>query len=165
MCISNVYLEYKPYEVDKWERLEMATNDKLITDLMKDIEAGKIQLPDFQRDWIWDDNRIRGLIASITRGFPIGAVMFLQFGNEGIRFKYRTLEGVPAVDNTPDALVLDGQQRLTSIYAAMCNSQPVNTRTEKGEEIEQYYYIDIAKALNPSIDRMEAIISVPKTKR
>ncbi len=143
----------------------MATNDKLITDLMKDIEAGKIQLPDFQRDWIWDDNRIRGLIASITRGFPIGAVMFLQFGNESIRFKSRTLEGVPTVDNTPDALVLDGQQRLTSIYAAMCNSQPVNTRTEKGEKIEQYYYIDIAKALNPSIDRMEAIISVPKTKK
>lgn len=45
----------------------MKTNDTPILDLMKDIGKGKIQLPDFQRGWVWDDNRIRGLIASSWR--------------------------------------------------------------------------------------------------
>lgn len=56
----------------------MKTNDMPILDLMKDIGAGKIQLPDFQRGWVWDDNRIRGLIASITQNFPVGAVCSLN---------------------------------------------------------------------------------------
>ena len=66
----------------------MQTNDRPISELMKDVHTGKAQLPDFQRGWVWDDNRIRALIASITSNFPIGAAMFLEYGNENIRFKY-----------------------------------------------------------------------------
>ena len=76
----------------------MQTNDRPISELMKDIHTGKAQLPDFQRGWVWDDNRIRALIASITSNFPIGAAMFLEYGNENIRFKYRVIEGAPAKD-------------------------------------------------------------------
>ena len=43
-----------------------------LTDILKGIGAKKIQLPDFQRDWIWDDDRIRSLLASISQSFPIG---------------------------------------------------------------------------------------------
>ena len=74
----------------------MQTNDRPISELMKDVHTGKAQLPDFQRGWVWDDNRIRALIASITSNFPIGAAMFLEYGNENIRFKYRVIEGAPA---------------------------------------------------------------------
>ena len=49
----------------------MQTNDRQITDLMKSIDNGTTQLPDFQRGWVWDDNRIRALIASITNSFPV----------------------------------------------------------------------------------------------
>ena len=72
----------------------MQTNDKPLVDLMRDIHEGRIQLPDFQRGWIWDDNRIRGLIASITRGFPVGAAMFLSYGGDSLHFKYRLFEGI-----------------------------------------------------------------------
>ena len=58
----------------------MRTNDTPILDLVKDIDKGNIQLPDFQRGWVWDDSRIRGLIASITQNFPVGAAMFLENG-------------------------------------------------------------------------------------
>ena len=44
----------------------MKTNDRSIVELMKEIHEGKIQLPDFQRGWVWDDYRIRALIASIS---------------------------------------------------------------------------------------------------
>ena len=53
------------------------TNPILLGNLLDDVEARRIQLPDFQRGWVWDDDRVRGLLASISRGFPIGAVMML----------------------------------------------------------------------------------------
>ena len=142
----------------------MQTNDKPITELMSGINEGKTQLPDFQRGWVWEDNRIRALIASITSNFPVGAAMFLEYGNENVRFKYRTIEGAPSKGNIPSELILDGQQRLTSIYSALFNSAPVHTRTDKGKEIYRYYYINIEKALSPACDRVDAIFSVPENR-
>lgn len=142
----------------------MQTNDRQITDLMKSIDEGKAQLPDFQRGWVWDDSRIKALIASITSNFPVGAAMFLDYGNENIRFKYRTIEGSTAQNVVPDELILDGQQRLTSIYSSLYSDKPVHTRTDKGKDILRYYYIDISKALDSSVDKVDAIISVPETK-
>ncbi len=143
----------------------MQTNDRLITELMKSVDNGNAQLPDFQRGWVWDDNRIRSLIASITNSYPVGAAMFLEYGNANIRFKYRVVEGVPATNVVPSELILDGQQRITSIYSSLYSQNPVHTRTDKGKDIKRYYYIDIEKALNTDIDRMEAIISVPETRK
>ena len=54
------------------------TNPVLLKSLLSAVETGKIQLPDFQRGWIWDDDRIRGLLASISKGFPVGAIMTLS---------------------------------------------------------------------------------------
>lgn len=142
----------------------MQTNDRQITDLMKAIDEGRAQLPDFQRGWVWDDGRIKALIASITSNFPVGAAMFLEYGNANIRFKYRTIEGSPAQNAVPSELILDGQQRLTSIYSSLFSNKPVHTRTDKGKDILRYYYIDIEKSLDSSVDRVDAIISVPETK-
>lgn len=142
----------------------MKTNDRKITDLMATVHSGKTQLPDFQRGWVWDDGRIKALIASITSGFPVGAAMFLEYGNENIRFKYRVIEGSPSKGVVPDELILDGQQRLTSIYTSLFSSEAVNTRTDKGQAIKRFYYIDMAKAIDPSVDRVEAIVSVPESR-
>lgn len=142
----------------------MQTNDRPISELMHSVDSGAAQLPDFQRGWVWDDNRIKSLIASITSNYPVGAAMFLEYGNADIRFKYRVIEGSPAKDVVPSELILDGQQRLTSIYDSMYSQNPVHTRTDKGKDIQRYYYIDIEKALNPDIDRVDAIVSVPETK-
>lgn len=142
----------------------MQTNDRQITELMKSIHEGKAQLPDFQRGWVWDDHRIKALIASITNNYPVGAAMFLEYGNENIRFKYRTIEGVDVQNVKPDELILDGQQRLTSIYSSLFSEKPVHTRTDKGKDILRYYYIDIEKALDSSVDRIEAIVSVPENR-
>lgn len=143
----------------------MQTNDKPLVDLMRDIHEGRIQLPDFQRGWIWDDNRIRGLIASITRGFPVGAAMFLSYGGDSLHFKYRLFEGISSTNSVPNDLVLDGQQRLTSAYSALYGEGAVRTRTDKGKEIYRYYYISIEQALDADADRLDAIISVPETKQ
>lgn len=143
----------------------MQTNDRLITELMTAINNGRIQLPDFQRGWVWEDGRIKALIASIINNYPVDAAMFLEYGNENVRFKYRTIEGAEqAGDTVPAELILDGQQRLTSIYSSLYSKKPVHTRTDKGKEIYRYYYIDIQKALDESCDRLDAIFSVPENK-
>src|SRR4030088_2261114 len=85
--------------------------------LLDEIIAGRIQLPDFQRGWVWDDAHIRSLLVSIARSFPIGAVMLLETGGEA-KFQVRPVEGVELPrdgEALAEQLILDGQQRLTSL--------------------------------------------------
>ena len=140
------------------------TNPIQLAKILDDVEAGSIQLPDFQRGWVWSDDRVQGLLASISRGFPIGAVMTLQWGGD-IRFKYRPVEGVSDSVPSPDAFLLDGQQRLTSLYQALRYNGPVATYDNRGGRIERWYYIDMAKALDPDADREDAIVSVPSDRK
>jgi hypothetical protein len=136
------------------------SNDTTIADILKDIHNGTNQLPDFQRGWVWDDEKICELIASISNSYPVGALMFLEYGGDTVRFKYRPFTGCTK-NCKPDILVLDGQQRLTSIYNAMFCQTPVPTQTSKKDKIERYYYLDISKCITSMTDRVEAIISVP----
>lgn len=110
---------------------------------------------------MWDDYRIRALIASIANAYPVGAVMFLEYGGDNLRFKYRAFNGVETVGR-PDKLVLDGQQRLTSIFCSMYSLKVVETITEKKNDIKRFYYLDISKCLDRDIERVDAIISIPE---
>lgn len=139
--------------------------DTNLSQLLDEVNSGKTQLPEFQRDWTWDDNRIRGIIASLSQGYPMGAIMRLQYGNPDIKFKYRTLKGVGQRDLTPDFLVLDGQQRLTSIYQATFSKNPVATKTDKGKEIERYYYLSMEKCMDENEDRYDAVLPVPADRK
>ena len=139
--------------------------DTELSELMREVSSGKEQLPEFQRGWTWDNDRIRGIIASLSQGYPMGAIMRLEYGNENVRFKYRTIEGVTVTGVTPEFLILDGQQRLTSMYRATCCKEPVETTTEKGKEIKRYYYLDIKKCLDESEDRVDAVIAVPNDRK
>ena len=144
--------------------MTMKTNDIQITDLMKKIETGSLQLPDFQRGWVWDDERIKALVYSIIHNFPVGAAMFLEYGNNDIKFKYKPLEGSEVNSCVPTELILDGQQRLTSIFNSMYSSAPVRTQTDKGKRIVRFYYLDIEKALDAKADVSEVVLSVPETR-
>ncbi|NQS76773.1 MAG: DUF262 domain-containing protein [Peptococcaceae bacterium] len=135
-------------------------------EILRDAHKGKIQLPDFQRGWIWDDERIKGILASVAKSFPIGAVMFLETGNENLRFKAKPVEGVK-LDNSvdPDLLILDGQQRITSLYQTIITNEIVTTRNEKNYEVKRWYYIDMVKAMDENYDLEEAIISLDARKQ
>ncbi|HEY9602761.1 MAG TPA: DUF262 domain-containing protein, partial [Allocoleopsis sp.] len=133
--------------------------------LLESAKQGRTQLPDFQRNWVWNDEQIRSLLASLSLSYPIGAVMMLQTGNPDVRFQPRPIEGVTLSNPIePDRLILDGQQRLTSLFQVFRTGKPVKTRNARGKEIQRWYYIDIAKALDAKVDREEAIISVPENK-
>ena len=133
-------------------------------DLLTDIETGKIQLPDFQRDWIWDSWRIRSLIASISLSFPIGTVMTLETGGKHVNFKARPIEGTDSrlLEVNPETLILDGQQRLTSLFQSLVMEQPVTIGNSTNEQNLEWYYLDMNKCARDNADREDAVISVPK---
>jgi Protein of unknown function DUF262 len=131
--------------------------------LLDDCHHGIIQLPDFQHRWVWDEDRIKSLIASISRAFPVGALMSLDTGGP-VNFKPRPVEGAPtqAKDIAPQSLLLDGQQRMTSLYQVTLRGKVVETETPKKKKVKRWFYIDIRKALDASIDREEAVVGVPE---
>jgi len=139
------------------------SNDTNVSDILRAISDGRNQLPDFQRGWVWDDNRIKSLIASISNSYPVGALMFLEYGGDNVRFKYRTFTGV-STETKPDVLVLDGQQRLTSIFTAMYCRDVVPTRTDKNQPIKRYYYLNVVECLKNETNREDAILSIPEDK-
>ncbi|MFE5796026.1 DUF262 domain-containing protein [Streptomyces sp. NPDC056503] len=142
----------------------MALDNPDLKDVLKDVASGVLQLPDFQRDWKWDDERIRALIATVTLKYPLGVVMSLHTGGES-QFKARTLKGAESGDGkAPDLLLLDGQQRLTSLFQALHQDGPVETRDGRGKDLRRWYYVDIAKAVGSPADRDDAIVSVPEDK-
>lgn len=135
--------------------------------LLQDICTGKIQLPDFQRGWVWDDDHIRDLLASVARSFPIGAVMLLETGGD-VKLQTRPLEGLEtaaAKDVAPEKLILDGQQRLTTLNQTLALPTPVQTRTSKGKKIRLYYYFDINSAVESPYDLDSAIIAVDENRQ
>lgn len=139
------------------------TNPFDLHKLLDDCHHGIIQLPDFQRSWVWDEERIKSLIASVSRAFPVGALMSLDTGGP-VNFKPRPVEGAPtnAKQTPPQSLLLDGQQRMTSLYQVTLRNDVVETVTPKNKKVKRWFYIDIRKALDLSVDREEAIVGVPE---
>ncbi|MBA2322670.1 MAG: DUF262 domain-containing protein [Pseudonocardiales bacterium] len=142
---------------------KFTSNDIPLSDLLNQAHSGALQLPDFQRGWVWDDNHITSLLASLSLSYPIGAVMTLRTGNPEVAFKPRLLEGVslPAPVE-PELLLLDGQQRTTSLYQALRSGGPVKTRDARKKPMARRYFADIRKCIDPLADREdEGIVSVP----
>jgi hypothetical protein len=137
-----------------------------LRELLDDVHSGKIQLPDFQRAWVWDDDHIVSLLATVTLGYPLGVIMTLRTGGTGTRFKPRALAGAPVQPGTePGELLMDGQQRLTSLYQALRSGRPVETEDSRKKQLSRWYYLDIDAALNPLADREDAIWSVPADRK
>lgn len=142
------------------------THEPSLPELLDEIHRGTIQLPDFQRGWVWDDDRIRALVASVSLSYPIGAVLLMETGDGRARFKPRLVEGAPPSNGNKLAkLILDGQQRLTSLYASLRSGRPVNTLTSKKDPTERVYFLDIAMCLDPNADRLDCVVSLPPNRQ
>lgn len=134
-----------------------------ITEMLKDASDGTLQLPDFQRPYRWDDERIRSLLVTVLRGHPMGVIMTLETGGENIRFKPRPLTGVQleTAAKEPELLLLDGQQRMTSMYQALTGDGIVETEDVRHHKLSRRYFIDVEKALGDARSQDEAVLSLP----
>ena len=88
---------------------------RAIASLMDDIERGVIALPDLQRPFVWEDTKVRDLLDSLFVGFPVGTLVFWHTSSD----KDARALGAERPGLRATALVIDGQQRLTALYAVM----------------------------------------------
>jgi hypothetical protein len=118
------------------------TNSKPLLDLLDRIHSGDMVLPDFQRDFVWEPSATQALIVSIANNYPAGSI--LRVRDRQRAFSSREFEGAPPSTTEHTFLVLDGQQRLTSLYQAFYGVG------------DHRYYLDI-RALIDSSDFEDAI--------
>lgn len=134
-----------------------------LVDFLEQIHSGDLQVPNFQRDWVWSDYLIRSLIASVSMPYPVGSILLLEAGNGRQQFSSRSIFGAPVMNNKrADFLVLDGQQRLTAMYLALKAEHPekLDRKSRKGRNV---YYLSIKDCLNKQVSREDAVISKPLT--
>ncbi|MBD2041011.1 DUF262 domain-containing protein [Microcoleus sp. FACHB-672] len=101
----------------------MADTYRSIKELINDLERGRIRIPSFQRGFVWEPSRVSYFIDSIYKGFPFGSVLLWRTRNP-LRTE-RNLGPYKLHDNDPEYpidYVLDGQQRITSIFGIFQNS-------------------------------------------
>jgi hypothetical protein len=93
------------------------TNPRALKELLSEINSRTTVLPDFQRDFVWDPAATQELIVSIANNYPAGSI--LRVRDKKRVFAAREFEGAPKLNGyTHTFMVLDGQQRLTSLYQA-----------------------------------------------
>ncbi len=85
-----------------------------LSQLLGDIDLGKLALPELQRPFVWQKTAVRDLFDSMYRGFPVGYLMLWNAAEVDSK-----LIGANGKQHTPTEFIVDGQQRLTSLYAVM----------------------------------------------
>jgi hypothetical protein len=87
-----------------------------LSDLLESVASGAAVLPDFQRDFDWSENDVRSLLVTVLSGWPAGSLLLMD--GESTFFRVRSFEGALTASESPEVVVLDGQQRLTALYHA-----------------------------------------------
>src|ERR1700730_9713082 len=119
------------------------TNPRALKELLGEIHSRTTALPDFQRDFVWEPGATQELIVSIASNYPAGSI--LRGPDAKRTVAHRGFEGAPVLAGTKHTfLVLDGQQRLTSLYQAFYGVG------------EHRYFLDLG-ALTQGADFEEAI--------
>lgn len=103
-----------------------------VKNLVDDVRIGKIGLPDLQRPFVWADSKVRDLFDSMLRGYPIGYVMLWE-SPVNYEEKKSSIGGNKKIYEEPKELVIDGQQRLTALVAAMYGVQVKDKNYEEHE--------------------------------
>ncbi len=114
--------------------------------LISAIEIGQIGLPDIQRSFVWDNAKVRDLFDSMYRGYPIGHLLLWDTGLDNVGVAKPQTIGAVKKQLIPQFMVVDGQQRLTSLYAVI-----------KGEQVvgKNYQPRHIRIAFNPLEEKFE----------
>lgn len=128
-------------------------------ELLDEAHAGKLQLPEFQRGWVWPHTHISSLLASISTGYPVGTLMLLRAGGS-VRFKVRPVEGANGAHD-PERLILDGQQRITSLFQSLHRDEPVLSQDVRKNPMSGWFYMDMEAAVADPGAREDAIHFVP----
>ncbi len=116
-----------------------SVNQHLIETLLAWVKSGEIAIPEIQRPFVWDSTKVRDLLDSLYQGYPIGYI--IAWRNPNVRLKDGTVSEGKKV-------LIDGQQRVTALTAAILNQSVVN---------KNYQKINITIAFHPQTERFEVV--------
>ena len=114
---------------------EIVPGSKKIDKLISNIEDGDIKIPPFQRGFVWGKDKIKSFLDSIYNNYPIGSIL-LWSSKENIKSP-RNIGGFLLPEREPDypvSYVLDGQQRLTTIYGVFCKNRRQDPQNDKNAD-------------------------------
>ena len=120
------------------------TTNYPISALIEDIDKGKIGLPELQRPFVWPNVNARNLFDSLYRGYPAGFLLFWETGATG------EIKGIGAKNEqaAPKLAIVDGQQRLTSLYAVIRGAEVMRANFKRER---------IQIAFNPLSERFDVV--------
>ena len=98
-----------------------------LSHLIEEIKHGSLALPDIQRPFVWKSSKARDLFDSMYRGYPVGTLMFWETGAE---VGTRQIGGRES-DRVPRLLIVDGQQRITSLFAVLTGAKVLSKTFEE----------------------------------
>ncbi|TDC68223.1 DUF262 domain-containing protein [Actinomadura sp. GC306] len=129
------------------------TQHPQLSNLITRIRSGDLALPNFQRDFVWEPQRTVELLRSVISRYPVGTLLFWKQNRDEPAFAYRNFEEAPQANQAPAELVLDGQQRLTSLYQALTGSGDEKYFFKLDEFVEnsrvlEVHEIDFEKAIH-----------------
>lgn len=109
-----------------------------VNQLIEKIDTGELGLPTLQRPFIWKDSQVRDMFDSMMRGYPIGYLMLWQCHT----FDKKKSIGVEEHSYAaPNSVIIDGQQRLTSLYAVMKGKKILNSKSDERSIIISYHQL------------------------
>ena len=115
-------------------------DSKKYTDLINEIDKGEIKIPKFQRDFVWSIEKTANLLDSILKGYPIGTFILWETKQRLNDIKnIGNLKLKPVPDDIKIQYVLDGQQRITSLYAAYLGAKIQKTGEKKITDYSKIY--------------------------
>ena len=125
--------------------MEITPAMRKVVGLVEQARDGEICLPNFQRDFVWTREEVADLVRSILRGYFIGSLLLLQCDPDKVPFAPVRLRGArpSEAEPRPIRLVLDGQQRLTSLLYALT----APNLTLKDSRQRRWYFVDLRKLL------------------
>ena len=106
-----------------------------VSQLIDKIDTGELGLPELQRPFIWKDSKVRDLFDSMMRGYPIG---YLMLWDCPTKKKKKTIGTDVHNYDSPKQVIIDGQQRLTSLYAVMKGKNVINSKYDEKSIIISY---------------------------
>ena len=115
-----------------------SVNQHLIETLLTWVKSGEIAIPEIQRPFVWDSSKVRDLIDSLYQGYPVGYI--IAWRNPTVKLKDGTLADGKKI-------LIDGQQRVTALTAAIGGQQVIKSRS----------YSNIKTAQRGAIKMMEVL--------
>ena len=112
-------------------------NNYTVENLLANIKSGSIAIPEMQRPFVWDGSKVRDLIDSLYKGFPVGYIIVWQ--NPDVKLKDGTM-------SIGKQVLIDGQQRITAMAAAIVGNEVLD---------DHYKWRRIAIAFNPQEEKFE----------